>query len=267
MWRFKFLLIGMLISGALGAGIFLVGRYVFDQFKAELEDDAIAAVDDYFATSKPAPITEERVVITERELTQALQDTDELTSTFDQQGLEIDLVPGEIRIVDADREGDGTTLASVSPTIVNAEIELGEPDGVVAIFVPMGTIADEIESQLLSYFNVSQVIPTSIEVTDQELILTVAPKPGTTLGGNATPRATPQAGARTPTPSATTPRTPTPTATTTATETRVVRTTPTGTVPTARTPPPAAGARTSTAQPTATRASVLGIPRTPTPTP
>ena len=57
MWRFKYLLIGMLISGAIGAALFFVGRYVYDEFRTELRQDAIAAVDDYFATNKPGPIT------------------------------------------------------------------------------------------------------------------------------------------------------------------------------------------------------------------
>ena len=249
MWRFKFLLIGMLISGALGATLFFVGRYVYDEFKAELEADAIAAVDDYFQDLDPAPITEERIVITERELTNALRQTDELSSAFDEQGLAIDLVPGEIRIVDADpSDGDPTNLASVKPTIVSGRVELGEPDGVVAIFVPMGTIADEIELQAFNIFNQNNVVPTSLEVTDRELIILVEPKPGTTL---ATPQATPRPGARTPTPSADTDDDPTETS---------ARVTPVGTVSTAATATPVA------VEPTATRTGPLNGLRTLTPT-
>ena len=205
MWRFKYLLIGMAISGALGAALFFVGRYVFDEFKAELERDAIAAVDTYFVDNPLPPITEERVVIPESELTRALQQADAGSTAFDQEGLAVDLVPGEIRIVDASpADGDSSNLASVTPQIVDGRVELGDPDGVVAIFVPMGTIADEIELKVFNHFNENDVTPTSIEVTDQELIVTVEPKPGTTLG---TPvAATPRAGAASPIPRAASPR-------------------------------------------------------------
>lgn len=257
MWRFKFLLIGMLISGALGAALFFVGRYVYDEFRTELREDAIAAVDDYFATNKPGPITDERIVITERDLTQALRKTDELSSAFDEQGLAVDLAPGEIRIVDSDPGGRATNLASVTPTIVNGRIELGDPDGVVAIFVPMGAIADEIELQVLNIFNENNVIPTSVEVTNREVVVLVEPKPGTTL-------ATPRSGASTATPPAGPARTAT---SRVATPTpRAATATPTATRP-AATATAATSGRTPTAEPTSTRASLLARPLTPTPTP
>lgn len=267
MWRFKFLLIGVLISGALGAVLFFVGRYVYDEFRSELRQDAITAVDDYFATNRLGPITEERIVITERELTDALRRTDELSSTFDEQGLSVDLVPGEIRIVDSGSDADATNLASVSPTIVDGRVELGDPDGVIGIFVSMESIADEIELQAFNIFNENNVIPTSIEVTDREMIIMVEPKPGTTLAtpGPAARTATPAAAARTPTPAAT--RTTTSSAASAdATSAPAAPITPSATR-SAVTATPAAN-RTPTAEPTATRVPLLGgRTRTATPTP
>ena len=263
MWRFKYLLIGVAISGALGAVLFFVARYVYDEFKAELEQDAIAAVDDYFVDNPLPPVTDERIVLSERDLTAALRRADEGSSTFDQEGLAVDLVRGEIRIVDANpADGDSTNLASVTPQIVNGRIELGDPDGVVAIFVPMGSIADEIELQVFNYLNENDVTPTSIEVTDRELIVTVEPKPGTTLGTPAA--ATPRAGAATPSPrtgSRTPPARPATTPTAEPTDTPAARATAVGTLPTINTPTPAAAA------PTATRAGILSGLRTRTPAP
>ena len=224
MWRLKFLAIGMVISLAFGAVLFFVGRASFDWVRDEFREDAIAAVDEGFQPYTRAEVQPGRLELSERELTRALNQADAQNDSWNQQGLVVDCVDGEIRLVDQDT-ANPTSLATLSPTIVDGKLELGDPSGVIGIIFPMGTIATRMEENANAIFARNNVVPTSVTVTDRGVVFELEPAPGAPAASPTaraqatnTPRAvatpTPRPASNSPTP---VPTTETPAAATTPT--------------------------------------------------
>lgn len=193
MWRFKYLLIGMLFPALLGVAIYLTAPRIVDAFRDAVRESAQDAVRDTFADQAPATVEPGQVVITERQLLNALQDADANEDNFSASGYGVEIEEGEVRITDQDRPrtSDNFVIASVVPVIQGDQLVLTERGGFLTIFKSArDAIADEIEAQTNATFLRSGVRPVSVTAENGRLVIVTEPLDGGS-GSTGAPAVTP----------------------------------------------------------------------------
>jgi hypothetical protein len=208
-WRFKYLLIGMIFPALLGVAIYLTAPRIVDAFRDAVRESAQDAVQETFADQVPSTVEPGQIVITELQLLDALRDADANEDNFSASGYGVEIEDGEIRITDEDRPrtSDNFVIASVVPEIREDQLVLTDRGGFLAIFKSArDAIAEEIEAQAAATFMRSEVRPVSVTAEGGRLVIVTEPLAGsaetpTVPAAAVTPtRSLPSGTVRTPTP-------------------------------------------------------------------
>jgi hypothetical protein len=197
-WRFKYLLIGMIFPALLGVAIYLTAPRIVEAFRDAVRESAQDAVQETFADQVPSTVEPGQIVITELQLLDALRDADTNEDNFSASGYGVEIESGEIRITDEDRPrtSDNFVIASVVPEIREDQLVLTDRGGFLAIFKSArDAIADEIEAQAAMIFDNSDVHPVSVTAENGRLVIVTEP----VTGGPVTPTAETEAPDVTPT--------------------------------------------------------------------
>ena len=194
MWRFKYLLIGMILPALIGVGGYFAAPRAADALRDAVRDGASHAVAETFTDETPNRIQAGQVVITEADLATAIENTDRREDGWNVSGLDVIIEDGRVRIVGSDNDRnsrDDLTVASAVPQVVNDEFVLTDRSGAVSIFkTATDAIADEVEVQVASLFQRSGVVPISVTAENGRLVIVTEAQGSNGAGGNATAEAT-----------------------------------------------------------------------------
>jgi len=189
-WRLKYLIYGMIPSVILGIALYFLAPEITDAFRDAVRDSAARSVRTTFQREAPKTVAPGRLVITEDELLQAVEDADSRERSWNISGMDVVIDDGRVAFVENDRNSstDDATIASSVPKVVDGRIVLTDRQGVLSIFKPArDAIADEIENQLALLFTNSGVRPVSVTADNGELVIVTEAIGGTTTTAPKTP--------------------------------------------------------------------------------
>jgi hypothetical protein len=173
-WRLKYLIIGMLPAAILCVGLYFLAPALADELRDAVRESAQDAVAEVFEDEVPATVSPGQIVITESDLTIAIEDTDRRESTWNIDGVEVLIENGEVRIVgrDSGSRDDEMDIAAAVPVIQDGRFELTERSGVLTIFKSArDAIADQIETEVEALFERSGVVPVSVTAENGRLVI------------------------------------------------------------------------------------------------
>ena len=174
-WRFKYLLIGMLFPALIGVGLYFAAPRVSDFFKDAVSDAAADDVQEIFETEAPAQVEPGQLVITEADLNSIISDPANEDNTWHQANMSVVIDNGKVEIIVGDVDDD-QTLYSVVPAIENGKFVLTERSGLLSIFkTAQESISDELENQTNQLFTDSGVVPVSVTAEDGRIVIVTQP--------------------------------------------------------------------------------------------
>lgn len=174
MWRFKYLLIGMIFPALLGIGVYIAAPRFVDWVQDQIGEAAADEVQQSFQREVPGTVEPGQIVITERQLLRALLRADENESSFNASDYEVDIDDGQIRITDSDRDPNASdfNIATVAPVVEGDRLILSDRGGAIGIFkTARDAIGDEIEAQAAAIFERSGVRPVSVTAENGRLVV------------------------------------------------------------------------------------------------
>jgi hypothetical protein len=201
-WRFKYLLIGMLFPALIGLGLFLLAPRVSDYLKDTVSDAAAQDVQEIFDRETPSEVQAGQLIITEADLNQIISNPANENDTWYQNNMSVQIDNGEVRIILEDDNGTDKTLYSVVPAVEDGKFVLTQRSGLLSIFkTAQEAISDEIESQANQLFDDSDVVPVSVSAEDGRIVIVTQSAGGSTT--TAKPTATTSSSGTQPKPTAT----------------------------------------------------------------
>ena len=206
MWRLKYLIYGMIPSAVLGIALYFLAPEITDAFRDAVRDSASRSVQTAFEREAPSTVAPGRLVITEDELLQAVEDADARERSWNISGMDVVIDGGRVAFVENDHNSstNDATIASSVPKVVDGRIVLTDRQGVLSIFKPArDAIADEIENQIALIFANSGVRPVSVTADNGELVIVTEAIGGTSTTTTTTATPTPTTSAPKPTVTAT----------------------------------------------------------------
>ena len=174
MWRLKYLIYGMIPWAIVGIVAFLAAPKVVDAVEDRIAESARDAVADVYRDEVPRSAPAGQIVITERQLLNALEDADSRENNFSASGYAIQIDGGKVMIVDDDRNPNANdfVIASVVPEVQGGRLILTERGGAVQLFkFARDAIAEEIEDQSAAVFEGSGVRPVSVSAENGRLLI------------------------------------------------------------------------------------------------
>lgn len=181
MWRFKYLLIGMLFPALIGLGLYLLAPRVSDFFKDSISNAASDDVAEIFQRETPNQVDAGQIVISENQLTAIITNPANDDDTWYQDNMRVQIQDGKVQLITSDNNRT-TIVYSVVPEVVNGRLVLTNRSGVLRVFkTAQNAISDEIENQASTLFSNSSVTPVSVTAEDGRLVIvTEASSGGTT---------------------------------------------------------------------------------------
>ena len=196
MWRFKYLLIGMLFPALIGLAGYISAPRITDAVKDRVRDSAAQSVQNTFDRETPNRVSAGQIVITQRRLAQVINDPQSQDESWHVNGMDVVIANGEVRLVtDSSDPNDSADIFAVTPAIQNGQFVLTNRHGFLNIFkTAQDSIADEIEVQTNALFQQSGVEPVSVTAENGRLVIVTKAVGGST---GPTPAATTTAGGTT----------------------------------------------------------------------
>jgi hypothetical protein len=190
-WRFKYLLIGMIFPALLGVGGYLAAPRITDKVRDSVRDSAAESVQSVFDKQTPPKIKPGQIVIAQSRLAAAVNDSANQDESWHLSGMTVIIEDGQVKLVTQNRSStnDEATIFSVVPAIQNGKFVLTQREGLLNIFkTAQDSIADEIELQTNQLFTDSGVVPVSVTAVNGRLVI-VTQGPGQSGSTSATPTA------------------------------------------------------------------------------
>jgi hypothetical protein len=195
-WRFKYLLIGMLFPALIGLAAYISAPRLTDAVKDRVRDSAAQSVENTFDRETPNRVSPGQIVITQRRLAQVINDPENQDQSWHINGMDVVIADGEVRLVSDNGDADNSAdIFAVTPAIQNGQFVLTQRHGFLNIFkTAQDSIADEIEVQTNTLFQQSGVVPVSVTAENGRLVIVTKAGGGST---GQTPTATNSAGGTT----------------------------------------------------------------------